>query len=244
VKGKAMATRNRSTVSSKKAKPEKAAESINAASPREGAVDALMGLLQENRWQDVSLPMIADKAGISLADLRDAYPSKGAILGGLARRIDRIVLSGVGDDMLGEPIRDRVLDVMLKRLDALAPYKQGLNEVMRAARMDPLMLAVLNQLALNSWRYMLAAADVDVEDELGLLRVQGAALVFARTLDTWFEDDDPDMAATMARLDKELKSGERVMRGAENLRRIAAPFRGMMRAAFERRQPSRPKAEA
>jgi AcrR family transcriptional regulator len=239
-----MATRNRSTASSKKPKPEKAAASARTGSPRENAVDALMDLLKDNRWHEVSLPMIAEKARISLADLRDAYPSKGAILGGLARRIDRIVLSAANDDMIGEPIRDRVLDVMLMRLDALAPYKQSIAEVMRAARMDPLMLAALNQMALNSWRYMLAAADVDVEDELGLLRVQGAALVFARTLDTWFEDDDPDMAPTMARLDKELKSGERVMQGAENLRRIAAPFRGMMRAAFERRQTPRPKAEA
>jgi AcrR family transcriptional regulator len=241
----AMAPRNRkdSKADSKtSAQPSDTAKSARPA--RESAVDALMELLNENRWPDVSLPMIASKASITLADLRDAYPSKGAILGGLARRIDRIVLEGTGDDMLGEPARDRVLDIMLRRLDALAPYRHGLQEVMRAARFDPLMLAALNRLALNSWRYMLAAADIDVEDELGTLRVQGAALVFARTLDTWFTDETSDLAPTMARLDKELKTGERVLQGAENLRRIAAPLRGLMRAACDRRAASRPQADA
>jgi hypothetical protein len=98
------------------------------------------------------------------------------------------------------------------------------------------MLAALNQLALNSWRYMLAAADIETEDELGMVRIQGAAVVFVRTLDTWFDDEGDDLARTMARLDKELGQGEKVMDRLQNFQRLAAPFRGFIRAAMDRRR--------
>ncbi len=202
--------------------------------PRDRIIDALMGLAAEMRWGDITLPMIAERAGVSLADLRDHFPSKGAILGGFSKRIDRIVLEGASADMMGEPARERVLDVMMRRLDALQPYKAALREIAEAARRDPMMLAALNQLAINSWRYMLASADIDTEDELGLVRIQGAAIVFARTLETWFADEGEDMARTMARLDKELGAGERIMGRLQDLQRLAAPFRGFIRAAMER----------
>ena len=205
-----------------------------AATPRDRIIDALMALAADMHWGDITLPMIAARADVNLADLRDHFPSKGAILGGFAKRIDRIVLAP-STDMLGEPARERLLDVMMRRLDALAPYKVGLKEIRRATRRDPLTLAALNQLALNSWRYMLAAADLDTEDELGMVRVQGAALVFVRTLDVWFEDEGEDLAKTMAFLDKELGRGEKIMGRLEDVRRMAAPFRGFMRAAMDRR---------
>jgi AcrR family transcriptional regulator len=206
-----------------------------SAAPRDRIIDALMALAADMYWGDITLPMIAARADVSLADLRDHFPSKGAILGGFAKRIDRMVLEPSSSDMLGEPARERMLDVMMRRLDALAPYKLALKEIRRATRRDPLALAALNQLALNSWRYMLAAADLDTEDELGMVRVQGAALVFVRTLDVWFEDEGEDLARTMAFLDKELSRGEKIMGRLEDVRRMAAPFRGFMRAAMDRR---------
>jgi AcrR family transcriptional regulator len=215
-------------------KPSEIKADMPARPPRDRIVDALMHLASEMDWQQISLPMIAGRAEVSLADLRDTFPSKGAILGGFARRIDRVVLDVQASDMLGEPIRDRILDIMMRRLDALQPYKAGLRTIRKAARRDPLMLAALNQLALNSWRYMLAAADIDTEDELGMVRIQGAALVFVRTLDTWLEEDEPDLSRTMARLDKELGKGEKIMGRFEDFRRVVAPLRGLLRAAMER----------
>jgi AcrR family transcriptional regulator len=207
--------------------------------PRDRIVDALMALAVDNNWNQISLPMVAEKAAVSLSELRDAFPSKGAILGGFARRIDKIVLDGSGTDMLDQPIRERLLDVMMRRLDALHPYKASLKSISQAARQDPLMLAALNQLALNSWRYMLAAADIETEDELGLVRIQGAALVFVRTLETWFDDDDADLSRTMAKLDKELGKGEKIMGRFEDARRFFAPLRGFMRAAMSNRSHKR-----
>jgi hypothetical protein len=47
------------------------------------------------------------------------------------------------------------------------------------------------------------------------------------------------MARTMAKLDKELGNGERIMGRIEDLNRLTAPFRGFLRAAMERRPRGR-----
>jgi AcrR family transcriptional regulator len=205
---------------------------------RDAVVDALMRLAESRPWSDIELQDIAQEAAISLADLRDMFPSKGAILGGLSRRVDRQVLEGTTDDLAGEPARERLFDVMMRRLDALAPYKRALKRIAQGMRGDPLALAAMNQLALNSQRYMLAAAGISTEDALGFLKLQGAVIIHANTLETWFEDDDPALARTMARLDREIRRGERVMERADDVRRLTAPFRALGQALFERRRRS------
>lgn len=49
--------------------------------PREAIVEALMRLAAEQPWNDIEIADIAREAGVTLAEFRDAYPSKGAVLG-------------------------------------------------------------------------------------------------------------------------------------------------------------------
>jgi AcrR family transcriptional regulator len=211
------------------------AASPGAPSKRDAVIDALMRLAAERPWDDIELVDIAEAAGIGLAELRDLFPSKGAVLGAFSRRIDREVLEGTTDDLTGEPARERIFDVLMRRLDALTPYKRALRRIVNALRQDPLSLAALNRSALNSMRYMLAAARISTEGSLGGLKLQGAVVVFSNTLQTWLEDDDPTLARTMARLDRELRRGERVLERAEDLRTLLTPFRVFGQALRDRR---------
>ncbi|GJE60327.1 TetR/AcrR family transcriptional regulator [Methylobacterium trifolii] len=207
--------------------------------PREAAVEALMRLAAEQPWNDIEVGDIAREAGLSLAELRDLFPSKGAVLGGLARIIDRKVLEGDGSDLAEEPTRERLFDVLMRRLDAMTPYKAALRRVSFALRGDPLAALALNGVALNSHRYMLAAAGIDTEGPLGRLKLQGVVIAFARVVETWLEDDDPALARTMARLDKEIRKGERFMERADDVRRLTAPLRAIGRSILDRRPRSR-----
>jgi AcrR family transcriptional regulator len=198
-----------------------------------------MRLAADRPWNDIELHDIAREAGIGLADLRDLFPSKGAILGAFSRKIDRQVLDNPADDLAGEPARERVFDVMMRRLDAMTPYKRALRRIAWALRFDPLSLAALNQTAINTQRYLLAAAGISTEGPLGLLKLQGAVIVFANTMETWFSDDDPTLARTMARLDRELRRGERILEQAEDFRRLTAPLRALGQAVLDSRRRSR-----
>jgi AcrR family transcriptional regulator len=208
-------------------------------SPREAVIEATMRLAADRPWNDIELADIAREAGVSLADLRDLFPSKGAILGGFSRMIDRKVLEGTSDDLAGEPARERVFDVIMRRLDAMTPYKAALRRIAWALRFDPLAMAALNQAGLNSQRYMLASVGISTEGPLSLLKLQGAVIVLSNTMETWFEDDDPVLARTMARLDRELRRGERVLERAEDVRRLTAPFRALGQALLDSRRTRR-----
>ena len=206
---------------------------------RQAIVDALMDLASRRSWNDIEINDIAQAANVSLAEFRDLFPSKGAVLGALSRQIDKQVLEGTTDDLVGEPARERVFDVMMRRFDALAPYREALRRIFQDLRYDPGSLAALNQVSLNSQRFMLAAAGISTEGPLGTLKLQGAVLVYANTMRTWLDDDDPTLARTMARLDRELRRGERILEQAEDVRRLTAPLRAVGRALLEGRRPSR-----
>lgn len=208
------------------------------ADPRRQAVEALMRLVATRPWDEIELGDIATEAGLTLAKLRGLFPSKLAMLGGLTRIVDDAVLADVSDDLVGEPVRERLFDLVMRRLDALAPYKAGLRRIAPIIRRDPLTMAALNRGAVNSWRYMLASAGIATEDGLGPVRVQGAVLLMARVTEVWLQDDEPELSRTMARLDRELKTAGRIMARVEDVHRLTAPLRGLARALCSGRRPT------
>ena len=205
--------------------------------PRKQVVDALMRLAASRSWSQIELGDIATEAGISLSALRGLFPSKLAMLGGLTRIVDDAVLAGMSDDLAGESVREQMFDLVMRRLDALAPYKEALRRIVPVIRRDPLTLAALNRGAVNSWRYMLASIGVATEDALGSLRVQGAVLLMARVSEVWLDDHEPEMSKTMARLDRELKIAGGIMARVEDVHRLTAPLRGLARALCSGKRP-------
>ncbi|GHE70303.1 hypothetical protein GCM10019059_32510 [Camelimonas fluminis] len=210
---------------------------------RERIVEALLALAAEreaegaNAWSSISIADISERAGVSLAEFLTVFPSKGAVLGGFARMIDMKVLASHAvrdDDMGGEPARERLFDIVMMRLDHMAPYRAGLRAIYAGVRREPLTIAALNKAAQNSWRFMLTAAGINVEGPMGALRVQGAALLFARTVETWLHDDDPGQAKTLARLDRELDRGGRALALANDAWRLTSPLRRLACAVLDR----------
>ena len=218
-----------------------AAESQTAAPPadtRSKIVEALMQLAAERAFENINISDIARRADITLGQFREAFPSKGAVLAAFTRRIDRIVLDETSDDLVAEPAKDRLFDVLMRRLDAMAPYKRGLEGIMDWARRDPLSAAALNREVVNSMRFMLEAAGIDCEGAVGAIKLQGLAVAWARVLEVWFRDDDPGLSKTMAELDRELTRGRRIVARVEDLDRLASPLRSMMRAVLYPRRSS------
>ncbi len=203
-------------------------------SPRETIILALMQLANTHDWDSITLPMIAEKAGVTLQDMREHFPSKGAMLAGFAKIIDAKVLKGTTTDMGDEPVRDRLLDIMLRRFDALTPYKAAIGNIKNHMKFDALSLFALNGVALNSWRYMLAAAGIETEGHKGALRVQGAALVFASSIDTWLHETSEMHDKTMAALDSKLKKGETTIARLADAEKFFTPLCNGIKKMFER----------
>lgn len=216
-----------------------AARETAPANPKEAIIDALLELAGERNWEDISLSEIATRAHVTLSTFREFFPSKGAVLSAFVRKIDKQVLDGIGDALTDEPPKERLFDVLMRRLDVLAPYRLGLEGISDWTARDPLAAAAINQQVINSMRFMLEAAGIDSEGPVGALKLQGLALAWRRVLQTWFTDDDPGLAATMAALDRELTRGGKLVARAEDLSRLTSPLVSIARALVERRRYSR-----
>lgn len=176
---------------------------------RDKAIDALMALLAETSFDEVGLAEVAGRAGLSLSQLRAEFGSTLAILAAHIKDIDRRVLDGIDADMAEEPPRERLFDVLMRRLEVLKPYKAAIRSLMRSASRRPALAVALNGMALRSQHWMLTAAGIGVHGPRGALRVQGAALLFGRVLAVWVNDEEPGLDRTMAALDRGLASAER-----------------------------------
>jgi AcrR family transcriptional regulator len=203
-------------------------------------VDALMALASQQRFEDISIRDICKKAEVSLAEFRDSFPSKGAVLAGLSRRIDRAVMTQDSEELADEGPRERLFDILMRRLEAMAPYREGLRETAAYLRRDPTAALAMNQVVIGSMRFMLEAAGIDTEGgTAGTIKLQGLALAWARIVGVWLDDDDPGLSKTMAELDRELTRGERAVAGVDRLNDLASPFRALARAVFDARRRMR-----
>ncbi len=203
-------------------------------SDREKIVDAFMSLLAEKRFDRIDLADIARHAGVSLAQFRAEFPTKLAILAAHMKEIDRKVLAADTADMAEEPVRERLADILMRRLEMLAPYKAATRSLLRSACRNPALGVALNNLGVLSQRWMLTAAGVDVSGTRGIVRAQGMAVLFACVLRTWIDDEDPGLARTMATLDRELARGQRWAGFLDDLCCIPAGF-----CRIGRRRPRR-----
>jgi AcrR family transcriptional regulator len=192
----------------------KAAPSAPALPPpggtdREKIIAAFMALLAEKRFEQVGFGDIAARAGVTLATARTEFGSTLAILAAHMKELDRKVLGGEESDMAEEPPRERLFDVLMRRIEAMAPHREATRSLMKSASCNPGLAFALNGLAVRSQTWMMTAAGVDAAGPRGMIRAQGLAALFASVLRTWVDDDDEGSARTLAALDRALARGQR-----------------------------------
>jgi AcrR family transcriptional regulator len=192
---------------------------------RNKIIDATMALASERPWEEVTLAVIAERSGLTLAALRSGFDGRTDILAEFVRRTDETVLASVDPDMAEEAPRERLFDVLFSRFEALAPHKQAIRNLGHAARRDPLLALELNRIVAGSMAWMLTVAGLGATGGGGLFRAQGLAFVYAGVMRVWLGDDDPGLARTMAELDRRLRRAERMALRLDRVARILRPPR-------------------
>ncbi len=187
---------------------------------REKIIAAFLSLLVDKPFEQIGLADVAKEARVSLIQLREQFASTISILAAHVKAIDRVVLSQDFSDMADEPPRERLFDVLMRRLEIMAPHREAVRSLLRSARRNPPLALALNGMGVRSQQWMLAAADIGASGPRGVVRAQGLALIFASVLRTWIRDDDPGLARTMADLDRALGRGQRLLGLVEDLCRL------------------------
>lgn len=189
--------------------------------PTDKLIKAAMTLAAERPWQEIGYREISAAAGLRLDQAYAAAPSKSAILEALSRRADMAVLAEPAASEDGTA-RDRLFDVLMRRFDALRPWRQGLASVAAAAGRDPAVALCGAGAVGRGMRAMLLAAGVPVAGLSGLVKVKGLSAIWLATLRDFLRDDSEDLGRTMASLDAKLRRVEGWLDRCSGRRRRAA----------------------
>ena len=149
-------------------------------------VDALWISQRKGVFEDISVRDISKAAGVLSRPISATpFHSGGAVLAGLSRRIDRAVLAQDQSESLRMKIRASDTDVLMRRLEAMALYREGLREVTarlraRARRCfgDEPGGDVLDALHARGGGHRGGGA-------AGAIKLQGLAFAWARVLRVW-----------------------------------------------------------
>jgi AcrR family transcriptional regulator len=184
-------------------------ESGDAAADPDRIVDAAMALVAAHGWRRLSLATVAEETGLPLLKVYRLFPSRTAILCGLFRRVDEAVLAVPLEAEPDERPRDRVFDLLMRRFDALQPHRPVLEALRRDLVADPCTTLALGAGLMASMRLMLEAAGIGAQGIGGIVAVKLTAAAYLAAAHTWARDESPDLAPTMAALDRRLRAIER-----------------------------------
>ena len=149
-------------------------------------------------WSRVTPAALAKATGLPLVELYRRHPDRLSILRAILAHADAAVLAEPPDPQ--DSHREALFDVIMRRFDALTPYKPGLAALFRPGS-DPFLLAGLLPDLHRSMGWMLAAAGIEGGDWRGHVRIPALMALYSVVFRSWLRDDSPDLGPTMKALD-------------------------------------------
>ncbi len=172
-------------------------------------IQAAMARAEAVGWRRVTVVEAAREAALPLDEARVRFPMRTTVLLRLGLLADRAAL--VEDGSTGT-VREKLFDLLMRRIDVLQQYRGGVRSVLRALPFDPALALLLAGATGDSMAWIAEAAGINTTGLGGRLRVQGVVAVWLQAVRAWDRDDSEDLSGTMAALDKALDRAERVGR--------------------------------
>jgi AcrR family transcriptional regulator len=173
-------------------------------SDAEAIASAAVRLAGRRGWRNLALADIAAEAGVSLGTLAGIYACRPDILDGFERMIDRRMLSRAAAEDTGDKPRDRLFDIIMERLEALHPYRDGVRRIARELPFDPISGLVLAAALPRSMAWMYEGARIPAEGPFMPAKLAALGGLYLSVLRVWLNDESQDLAKTMAALDRQL----------------------------------------
>jgi hypothetical protein len=160
-------------------------------------------------WRRVTIPGAARAAGLPLSRARARFPGRATLLLRFGRIADQSALAELAID---GTVRDRLFDLIMRRIDVLQAHRAGVLALLRALPCEPPTAVLLACATRRSLRWLGQAAGVELRGLRGELKLRGLVAVWLWTLRAWERDDSTDLSATMAALDQALTRAEQAAR--------------------------------
>ena len=174
---------------------------------KDRAINAALASAAEQPWQHVTFEDILERAGIDRTEALEYFDDKADILAAYGRLIDKQMLENIGNlDGLGH--RESIFDLLMERFDIVNKNREAIISILTSFKAEPKnALETLPHLS-RSMSRVLEAAGIETDGIIGCARITAITGIYLYALKTWMSDDSPDLAKTMATLDKTLEKAE------------------------------------
>ncbi len=174
---------------------------------RERLVDAALALAERGSWEAVRLHQVAAACGVGLDAVRAQFPEKDDLIDAWLDRADTAMLQHFdrgGVD--GLPPRERIRELILVWLEALAPHRRVTREMIHH-KMEPGHIHVQIPALLRISRtvqWIREGAMLDAPLPRRALEETAMTALFVKTFLCWLGDDSEHFSRTRRRLDRNL----------------------------------------
>ncbi len=176
-------------------------------------VDTALELAEEVGWEGVRLRVVAERLGVTGAQVRAHYRDLDAVADAWLARADAAMLAPPKAGIAGLAARERLAWAIGRWLDALRGHREVTGQIF-AAKLYP---AHLHHVAgAVTWlsrtvQWIREAALLDAVGRRRQIEEIGLTCLFVATLRRWVRDDTPGEERTRAFLGRRLGDADRVM---------------------------------
>lgn len=184
-----------------------------AKDPAQEILATALAVAETDGWSKVRLRVVADRLGLSMADVLTHYKDLDAIANAWFRSGWDAMLQSPPDDFDDLPARDRLDLVIMRWFDALAPHRRVTGEMLSAklwyAHPHHWVPAIFDLSRTIQW--IRDAAKLDATGVQRQMEEVGLTGLFLATLRVWLRDESENQEKTRTFLKRRLALADRTM---------------------------------
>ena len=175
-------------------------------------IDTAISELINGRWEQLTIKVLSTKTKIKVSQINKISSSKEGLLDLWSQNINLKILDKVTLQELEEVnIKERILELILCRLDVLNEHKQEILALMKLARKNGIESIRAFERIKKSMQYILNLSGAKMAGKKGALKIIVLSLIWVITLKDWSElKEDDDDSSVMSKLDKRLLIAEKL----------------------------------
>jgi len=149
------------------------------------------------------------------SEVRAYYEDTDSLLTGLLAQLDQRCASELTHHIMNEDPKDRLFEAFMARFDILNEDRKAWENLFYDVLKSPSLLKTAMPRFHDSMDVMLRLCDLNGRDGASLqtFKLGAIAVVYLNTVRVWLNDQTPDMAQTMAELDRSLTRLDSVVAG-------------------------------
>ena len=173
----------------------------------------VFGKIASDGWQSIDLEKLSHECDFDVLNVTGGIRNKVDLLVAFSAFIDTTVNQSIDADLKDDqiPVRERLLEALLIRFEALAPYKAGVIKLMKTFPPNPTFVVIGSKSLKLSMEATLTAVGLEVKGIQGAIRVKGLSMIFMSGVCAWAKDNSEDLSATTRILDERLKQTENII---------------------------------